>query len=70
MDIADRADQNTELLTRLAINSVRTRIRTDERKSETVECVDCGCIIPKARRCAVPGCIRCVTCQIEHDKRG
>lgn len=27
------------------------------------ECEDCGCPIPAARRRAVPGCTRCVTCQ-------
>ena len=27
------------------------------------ECIDCGALIPEARRWAVPGCQRCVKCQ-------
>jgi phage/conjugal plasmid C-4 type zinc finger TraR family protein len=27
------------------------------------ECLDCGEEIPEARRAAVPGCLRCITCQ-------
>ena len=27
------------------------------------ECIDCGALIPEARRQAIPGCQRCVKCQ-------
>ena len=30
-------------------------------------CDDCGAEIPQARRLAMPGCIRCVQCQQEHE---
>ncbi|MFA7174561.1 MAG: TraR/DksA C4-type zinc finger protein [Kiritimatiellia bacterium] len=30
-------------------------------------CIDCDCLIPPARKQAVPGCVRCVQCQQEHD---
>jgi len=32
-------------------------------------CIDCGEPIPKARRLAVPGCIRCIDCQEEFEER-
>jgi phage/conjugal plasmid C-4 type zinc finger TraR family protein len=32
-----------------------------------VRCIDCGRIIPLARRRAIPGCVRCVDCQQEYD---
>lgn len=32
------------------------------------ECEDCDAQIPEARRRAVPGVRRCVSCQAEHDK--
>ncbi|MDX1626702.1 MAG: DksA/TraR family C4-type zinc finger protein [Wenzhouxiangellaceae bacterium] len=31
------------------------------------DCLDCGDPIPEARRKAVPGVLRCVACQQEHD---
>jgi RNA polymerase-binding transcription factor DksA len=30
-------------------------------------CIDCGCLIPPARKQAIPGCVRCMRCQQEHD---
>jgi phage/conjugal plasmid C-4 type zinc finger TraR family protein len=32
-------------------------------------CVDCGDVIPEARRRALPGAITCVTCQSGRDSR-
>jgi len=31
-------------------------------------CEDCGDSIPRARRKAVPGCTRCVTCQTKFER--
>lgn len=33
-------------------------------------CLDCGEPIPVARRRALPGALRCVACQSEHDASG
>lgn len=32
-------------------------------------CLDCGDPIPENRRAASPGCIYCIQCQPNHDKR-
>lgn len=33
-------------------------------------CLECGEIIPEARRKAMPGCVHCVSCQhAKHDRR-
>lgn len=31
-------------------------------------CLDCDEVIPEARRAAVPGCTRCIDCQIDFEK--
>ena len=31
-------------------------------------CIECDAAIPEARRLAMPGCIRCLGCQSEHEK--
>lgn len=33
-------------------------------------CLDCGGAIPEARRLAMPGCTRCVSCQEEYERNG
>jgi phage/conjugal plasmid C-4 type zinc finger TraR family protein len=37
--------------------------------SGLADCEDCSAKIPVARRRAVPGCTRCVHCQVEFEKR-
>ena len=60
MDIADCAQRNEERLLRAGIDSYRI---DNSSIDETIECIDCEEIIPEARRKAVPGCERCVSCQ-------
>ncbi|QFR57666.1 hypothetical protein CPT_Slocum_095 [Serratia phage Slocum] len=38
------------------------------RGSGRIHCLDCGKEIPQRRREALPGVIRCVPCQQEHDE--
>lgn len=62
-DDADRAQAQMEMEEgwRLAARDTGTA-----RRAPTVgptECVDCLDAIPEARRKAVPGCKRCVSCQ-------
>lgn len=33
------------------------------------ECIDCGVLIPEARRQAIPGCQRCVKCQTTREPK-
>lgn len=67
--MADPVDQaqereriaNEEALARVALSTPSGPSRT--------HCVDCGDAIPAARRCAVPGCMRCVYCANDNELR-
>lgn len=47
-----------------AVNLARSLLPTGE---GTVDCVECGVVIPQARRSALPGVRTCVKCQAERD---
>lgn len=32
------------------------------------DCTDCGELIPRARRLAVPGAVRCISCQQRYER--
>ena len=66
MDEVDCAQQNEDRLLKITINNRRQFGGTNE----TGECIDCGEIIPEARRKAVPGCERCVNCQEIYEGNG
>jgi phage/conjugal plasmid C-4 type zinc finger TraR family protein len=40
-----------------------------EEADPTGRCVDCGGAIPSARLRAIPGVVRCVSCQREHESQ-
>lgn len=61
MDEADYAQQNEAQFIKMRID--RSRRILNRPANETIECVDCGEAIPKARRKAMPGCTRCIACQ-------
>ncbi len=66
-DIIDRAnDQASFWLDRTLEQAERDRAAAAMVESLT-HCMDCGEIIPEARRKAVPGCVRCARCQEEAD---
>jgi phage/conjugal plasmid C-4 type zinc finger TraR family protein len=48
-----------------AIKRVRSRIK---KGPSLAQCEECDAPIPEARRKAVPGVRRCVTCQDAHDR--
>ncbi|MFO7285359.1 MAG: DksA/TraR family C4-type zinc finger protein [Gammaproteobacteria bacterium] len=58
--VQEQIDANVED----AINAARSRLPTGE---SLEHCEDCGSEIPKARRDALPGVRRCVTCQAAID---
>lgn len=48
-----------------AINLARSRLPGGE---SLIHCEECDCVIPVARRKAVPGVRLCIKCQTEYDK--
>jgi phage/conjugal plasmid C-4 type zinc finger TraR family protein len=48
-----------------AVNSARNRLPSGE---SLLQCEECGDAIPRARREALPGVRRCVTCQASVDE--
>jgi RNA polymerase-binding transcription factor DksA len=49
-----------------AIAAIRRRISTEP---SLEECIDCGCEIPKERRLAATGCIRCIHCETAVERK-
>lgn len=49
-----------------AVRAARARMPVGE---GTAQCVDCGEVIPQARRRALPGARTCVACQSGRDSR-
>jgi phage/conjugal plasmid C-4 type zinc finger TraR family protein len=52
-----------------AVANVRKKLAKQASEPSLEECQDCGEEIPQARREAVPGVKRCITCQNIIDKR-
>lgn len=65
-DLVDRAQAREEELREEALGRARAALRA---VAVATDCLDCGGRIPAARRRAVPGCERCVYCQVEHERR-
>lgn len=65
----DEADLANEYLARSmrAWEESRPPVEQIDPEDGPVRCIDCDCIIPQARRRAIPGCVRCVECQQEYD---
>ena len=49
-----------------AVSAARARMPSGE---SAEECDDCGAVIPKRRREALPGVRTCITCQAQRDER-
>jgi len=64
MDDIDRAQVRSDLFLDQALKKARGP-RNNGPGADF--CIDCGELIPKARRQAVPGCIRCIDCQEEYE---
>ncbi|PND29642.1 molecular chaperone DnaK [Achromobacter pulmonis] len=69
-------EQQYELAARLAeeeraasLEALRTRMRQDAPGSVDGNCLDCGDVIEPARLAVLPGAVRCVGCQVAHEKR-
>ncbi len=64
MDFADEAAAAADKYLRGALG----RIGAAGGGESATECGNCGCLIPEARRRAVPGCVLCVCCQQEEER--
>lgn len=64
MDFCDRAQLSENHHRRHALNNARSAVCGSAAVS-LLNCIGCGDEIPEVRRKAVPGCIRCVSCQQE-----
>lgn len=63
MDKADEAQHYLDAAMDQAAAARRARQDLNTQAPVTIECVECGEQIPKARRKAVPGVERCIDCQ-------
>lgn len=65
-DEADLGNESAEMHLRLALGRCLDDI--DDYGGSDL-CIQCGAEIPEARRIAVPGCKRCLACQIDFERR-
>jgi phage/conjugal plasmid C-4 type zinc finger TraR family protein len=70
MDIIDEANERSAEYLAGAIERVRMKERDSVCGFEVGACEDCGGNIPEKRRLAVPGCRRCVECQMDFEEGG
>ena len=66
--MADLCDMAAELQIR-EVEDALARMQRPVRDTRWF-CVGCGMVIELARRRAVPGATRCVSCQTEHEQAG
>ena len=65
--MADEGDRGKAMEEEHLRRALSNRKRVEAAGESRTHCEDCGEPIPEARRQAVPGCRRCVTCQKEFD---
>jgi len=63
----DEMDLCQQINEELIDDALAGRGRNRPHHNSLTHCEDCDEPIPEARRQAVPGCTRCVTCQTEHE---
>lgn len=65
MDECDRCAEHAALIESLAIRAARAAVPSGE---SPYRCEECGRVIPKGRREAMPGVRYCVECQMELER--
>ncbi len=61
---------NSEIAVINEAEVITARLNLEKNKGNTTKnCLDCGCIIPAARRKFIPNCKFCVKCQGENDDK-
>jgi|GEM_PF-555250 len=69
MDQVDMAEKLiTEHLERVIAAARGITINTRANRTPVKKCVECNDLIPVKRRRAIPGCVRCVDCEEDHEK--
>lgn len=63
----DEMDYIQELTLQLNATALEEQLRYRPTGASLKECCVCGGDIPEARRQAMPGCIKCITCQEEFE---
>lgn len=48
--------------------SAQSVVKNYNTANDAMYCVDCGRVIPEARKKAIPGSVRCVACQEAYDE--
>lgn len=66
-DLIDRAEQAEESLRTDAIAAIQLKNQEQAQAGSLSHCEDCGSPIPKARRLAVKGVRRCISCQLDFE---
>ena len=68
----DQVDMAEKLITEhleLVIAAARgIAINTRASRTPVKKCVECNDLIPVKRRRAIPGCVRCVDCEKDHER--
>jgi phage/conjugal plasmid C-4 type zinc finger TraR family protein len=67
-DLIDQANEAYEQHLWQEILKARSSLYRESEKVRDGRCQNCGDIIPIARRKALPGCRRCLACQINAEK--
>lgn len=64
MDFGDEGEARSAHAAAVAITAVRDRLK----KVGTSDCIECGTVIPSARREVLPSACRCVDCQERYER--
>ena len=70
-DAIDCANDTAQFITDLALHQHLALVHSTQLQQVvdgSVECLDCGVEIPPGRLAALADCIRCIDCQIAHEK--
>jgi len=62
-----------DIMQRTEAHMLKTGINNNRHyaiETGVIGCIDCGEVIPEARRKAIPGCERCVKCQEIYEGKG
>lgn len=66
-DLIDRAEQCEAVQRSDAITAIQLKNQEQAQAGSLSHCEDCGSPIPEARRLAVKGVRRCISCQLDFE---